>query len=157
MDDVSREEFDRLAAENEERERFEFYGGDVLLLARFATLDDRCNPHRLYVSGLDRDEGEASTYTSLPGYSESFDGIIFHHLDGTIQAAERGGLEVEDRIALQEIHELSHWALSDEENNALDPDGHSRPWNMRIVEELEFVTGEELPHPTTNTTDEVPF
>ncbi|MDS0243150.1 MULTISPECIES: hypothetical protein [unclassified Haloferax] len=156
MDDVSREEFDRIAAADGERERFEFYDGDVLLLARFATLDDRCNPHRIYVSGEDN-VTEASTYIGLPDYSKVFDGIVFHHLDVTIQTAEQGGLAVEDRIALQEIHELCHWALSDEENSALDPDGHSRPWNMRIVAELEFVTGEELPHPTPTPTDEVPF
>lgn len=77
MDDVNREDFDRLAAEDEERERFEFYGGDVLLLARFATLDDRCNPHSLYVSGLDRSRNFVGRPTVLSSLSS-----VFRMLDG---------------------------------------------------------------------------
>jgi len=110
-------------------------------------LDDRVRPHRAYASFSDR-------RTSPALYAE-FDvdgtplGVVVHNFDDYGRAMGRWNLAPVELLVLNELHELTHWAMTDAERERWDararrtgrPDGH---WfNRRLLDVLDWLDGRE--------------
>lgn len=142
MEEISEEELQRRASEDDSLKIVELYI-DVKILCNLIVEDRERDPHRFYGCGIGND-GEASTYIGNPK-TEFTDGVIFHHLDETFSASEKLNEPFESLLALQEIHELCHWALLPKENARVDPKTHSEKWNRIIKSNLNYIETRKAP------------
>jgi hypothetical protein len=109
--------------------------------------DDRTTPHRAYVAFRDRPPSPA-LYVEFEFEGELLS-VVVHNFADYERAMDRWGLDPMDLLVLNELHELTHWAMTDDERARWDarsrrtgrPDGH---WlNDRLLDVLESVDGRE--------------
>jgi hypothetical protein len=122
-------------------------GGDVTVLA----LDDAVRPFRLYAAFQDRTPSPA-LYVELEVDGEVVP-VVVHNFGDYAQALDRWNLDPVDLLVLNELHELTHWAMTDDERARWDarsrmtgrPDGH---WlNTALLDVLEHVDGRRRERP----------
>lgn len=94
--------------------------------------DDGVVPHRAYALFEDAVPSPALYLEVLPEGSASPVPIIVHNLAYYEMAMRRWDADVVDLLVLNELHELTHWAMTDRERERWDrrsersgrPDGH---------------------------------
>ncbi|MFB6219646.1 MAG: hypothetical protein ABEH77_10825 [Halobacteriaceae archaeon] len=118
-------------------------GGDATVL----WLDDRVRPHRLYAAFRDNPPSPA-LYVEFEVDGELLE-VVVHNFADYERAMGRWNLDPVDLLVLNELHELTHWAMTDAERERWDalarrtgrPDGY---WfNRVLLDLLEHLDGRE--------------
>jgi hypothetical protein len=120
---------------------------DVLGDGTLLWLDDRVEPYRAYVLVPDRPPSPAMYLEFEEG--EAVRPVVVHNFAHFPTALGRWDLDPADLLALDELHELTHWAMTDEERARWDarsrrtgqPDG--RWLNPVLLDVLEHLDGRE--------------
>lgn len=123
--------------------RLTFDGGDIVALARYAKFH-RGDPDRLYLFGArelemygrevkppwgwDEDEPRSTMFACF------FEGVVAYFLENWREFAEEAFAQ---NWLVIELHELTHWAV-DEEDDETGTD-HWDPWNQKLAEVAEYV------------------
>lgn len=110
-------------------------------------VDDRVRPYRVYATFQDRPPSPA-LYAELELEGELVE-VVVHNFGDYERAMEGWGIGVVDLLVLDELHELTHWAMTDAERRQWEgvqrrtgrPDGH---WfNRLLLDVLEDLDGRE--------------
>ena len=120
--------------------KFVFDGGRLEIVnASFAWLDDSVTPWRIYT--WYPDARTASTYIEyVPKGGGGRREVIVHNLYGFRGLMKYWNIDVVEAILLSELHELTHWAMTEYERHTLkliDQQGiirHSEYWNPLLLE-----------------------
>ena len=121
---------------------FSFDDGHLKVLASFAWLDDSIVPWRLYVWSRTLAFNKSTSHYLR--YVRSEDRIrreiIIYNLYLLKELMREYDISVIEALILLELHELTHFSLSDEEERKWktknDPEYHARKWNgflLRII------------------------
>ena len=121
---------------------FSFDDGHLKVLASFAWLDDSIIPWRLYI--WSRTLASSRSTSHYLRYVRSEDRIrreiIIYNLYLLKELMREYDISVIEALILLELHELTHFSLSGEEERKWrtksDPERHARKWNgflLRII------------------------
>jgi len=106
----------------------------------FIHLDDSTTPWRLYV--CDR-ESKPGFYATIPCDGNGEVELIVLNFPQILRKAELLDLSFADALVLTELHELTHWALSEEEDQKWREKSHALYWYIFLKRNvLQYVKSE---------------
>ena len=114
---------------------FRFDGGHLVVRADFAFYDCDVVPCRLYV-GV-RDTVSVGHYVEYEKEDGSRNRVVIHNIYKLKELADYYGLSLPEAIVVNELHELTHYAQTEEERKETDVT-HSFRWNRVLAEVVKY-------------------
>jgi hypothetical protein len=109
--------------------------GKVAVNAPVVLHDQTATPERVYAVTKQRRPTVGGGFARPESSNHE---VVVHYLDGILWDVDTDGEGAVRSLAITDIHELTHWALDDEENEKLRDD-HPQ-WDEVIGREVDYVT-----------------